>query len=249
MLLPVKNKASFTLVELFVACHPKPWRRKATHGFTLIELLVVIAILGILSAAIIVAINPAKRSRQARDAKRKSDISAITNAIISYSVIAGRPPRQTVCDTSNGSGQSNTRCPSGPFFVQTNSWYVDNISPPNPPPAGVQKSNFEIDLVDQQGTLKNLPLDPKNDLIYYYQVEFRANGNPTTLCGGTATICDYWVGARLEDANDPLETGRKVFRCTDMPLAAGPGCNEVEFPNATGVNSYDQIYNTTQNPR
>ena len=46
-----------------------------------------------------------------------------------------------------------------------------------------------------------------------------------------------------------LETGRKVFRCTDMPLAAGPGCNEVEFPNATGVNSYDQIYNTTQNPR
>src|SRR3989344_4285982 len=50
----------FTLIELLIARHPKPWRRKAIQGFTLIELLVVISILGILAAALMVAINPNK---------------------------------------------------------------------------------------------------------------------------------------------------------------------------------------------
>jgi len=43
----------------------KSARKKFLGGFTLIELLIVIAILGILAAAVLVAINPAKRTRQA----------------------------------------------------------------------------------------------------------------------------------------------------------------------------------------
>ena len=53
-------------------------------GFTLIELLVVIAILGILAAAVLVAINPAKRQRQAQDAKRKNDIGALATEVQGY---------------------------------------------------------------------------------------------------------------------------------------------------------------------
>ena len=53
-------------------------------SFTLIELLVVIAILGVIAAAVLVAINPAKRSGQARDAQRKSQLSAVRNALEAY---------------------------------------------------------------------------------------------------------------------------------------------------------------------
>lgn len=55
-------------------------------GFTLIELLVVIGILGILMAVVIVAVNPSRQFAQARDTQRKADLSAITSAIVQYSV-------------------------------------------------------------------------------------------------------------------------------------------------------------------
>ncbi|MBI2327750.1 type II secretion system protein [Candidatus Curtissbacteria bacterium] len=62
-------------------------RRK--FGFTLIELLIVIAILGILAAAVLVAVNPAKRQRQARDAARKSDIGQMATALQAYYTTPG----------------------------------------------------------------------------------------------------------------------------------------------------------------
>ncbi len=55
-------------------------------GFTLIELLVVIGILGILMAVVIVAVNPSRQFAQARDTQRKADLSAITSAVVQYSV-------------------------------------------------------------------------------------------------------------------------------------------------------------------
>ena len=57
---------------------------KKLKGFTLIELLIVIAILGILAAAVLVAINPGKRTRQARDAQRKNDIGALATELQGY---------------------------------------------------------------------------------------------------------------------------------------------------------------------
>ncbi|MCA9391809.1 type II secretion system protein [candidate division WWE3 bacterium] len=49
-------------------------------GFTLIELLVVITVIGILAAGAFVALNPAKRFADSRDATRWTDISAILDA-------------------------------------------------------------------------------------------------------------------------------------------------------------------------
>ena len=54
-------------------------------GFTLIELLVVIGILAILLAITLIAINPARQFGQANDTKRRSDLTAILNAIGQYS--------------------------------------------------------------------------------------------------------------------------------------------------------------------
>lgn len=53
-------------------------------GFTLIELLIVIAVLGILSAVVLVAINPVQQVRRARDSQAKSDIGQIATALETY---------------------------------------------------------------------------------------------------------------------------------------------------------------------
>lgn len=51
-------------------------------GFTLIELLVVIAIIGILASTTLVGLNVA--TRNARDARRKSDLSSLQTALGLY---------------------------------------------------------------------------------------------------------------------------------------------------------------------
>ena len=63
--------------------------RKTLKGFTLIELLIVIAIIGILAAAVLVAVNPAKRQNQAKDAQVKSDIGSIATAMQAYFTTPG----------------------------------------------------------------------------------------------------------------------------------------------------------------
>ncbi len=55
-------------------------------GFTLVELIIVIAIVAILAGAIFVAIDPARRLHEARNARRWSDVNTIVNAIKQYQV-------------------------------------------------------------------------------------------------------------------------------------------------------------------
>ncbi|OGD87212.1 hypothetical protein A2870_03635 [Candidatus Curtissbacteria bacterium RIFCSPHIGHO2_01_FULL_41_11] len=67
----------------------KSAQRKFFKGFTLIELLIVIAILGILAAAVLVAVNPLKRQQQARDAGRKSDVGQLVTALQAFYTTPG----------------------------------------------------------------------------------------------------------------------------------------------------------------
>lgn len=62
----------------------KLFKNKFQAGFTLIELLVVIAVLGILSTAVLVAINPLSKINAAKDSTVKSDIAQIVSALQSY---------------------------------------------------------------------------------------------------------------------------------------------------------------------
>lgn len=53
-------------------------------GFTLIELIIVIAVIAILAGAIFVAVDPARRLHEARNARRWSDVATIVDAVKKY---------------------------------------------------------------------------------------------------------------------------------------------------------------------
>ncbi|MEK9195106.1 MAG: type II secretion system protein, partial [Patescibacteria group bacterium] len=55
-------------------------------GFTLIELLITIAIVGIIAVVAFVALDPARRFAEARNATRWTDVVAVLDAIKLYQV-------------------------------------------------------------------------------------------------------------------------------------------------------------------
>lgn len=188
-------------------------------AFTLIELLVTIAIIGVLAAAVLVAINPGKRMAQARDAQRKQDISVIANALAGYYTLLLEYPGERRCDTSrgwSGGGSPTVDCssPASPY----NGWH----------PLGGSATTIYPKLVTGQGFLKKMPKDPINDSTYYYRYEPQ---NATGNCLQSSPSCDtYWIGARLEAIDNPADQGLVIFRCTDnTALDAGAGCKTAKL--------------------
>jgi len=57
---------------------------KEQSGFTLVELLVVIGILTVLTAVVLVAVNPGRQLAQARDTQRRADVNTIITSITAY---------------------------------------------------------------------------------------------------------------------------------------------------------------------
>lgn len=82
-------------------------------GFTLIELIIVIAIIAILAAAIFVAIDPARRLNESRNARRWSDMTNILDAVVKYQADNDGTHYTTVAALTNGLYYTIGTCTTG----------------------------------------------------------------------------------------------------------------------------------------
>lgn len=82
-------------------------------AFTLIELIIVIAIIAILAAAIFVALDPARRLHETRNARRWSDITNILDAVVKYQIDNEGTHYVNIAATSTGSYYMIGTCASG----------------------------------------------------------------------------------------------------------------------------------------
>lgn len=171
--------------------------RRGEKGFTLIELLIVIGIIGILAAIILVAVDPAKRLKQARNARRFAETNAILNAILNYTVdYKGRLPSALTATSSDlvlviGSGTAgqltNTLCPNQLTGAGTATGFVNLAA--------------DAALIDEY--ISEIPTDPRgtNDTDTYsaaatgYYVKRSTNGR-------------IEVGACNPESEDNITTGQ-----------------------------------------
>ena len=87
--------------------------------YILVSFLPIIVIGGILAAAILVGVNPAKRQNQAKDSARKSDIGQIATALEAYQYSSGKFPQSLVDLVTTGDLRTVPIDPRGGQYVYT----------------------------------------------------------------------------------------------------------------------------------
>lgn len=124
---------------------------KKQQGFTLMELLIVIAIIIVLAAAVFVALNPAKRFQDARDATRASDITNVVSALKTQQVDDGGTYIAAVAaipvDTAYQIGTNGAGCNAGCTATATAAACVD------------------LTALQTEGVLGSIPFDPSSGAL------------------------------------------------------------------------------------
>lgn len=75
------NKQNILPKNTIIKNKSKKVAKRAAGGFTLIEVLVVLGILAILATLVLVAVNPGRQFKMARDTRRAANVATILNAI------------------------------------------------------------------------------------------------------------------------------------------------------------------------
>lgn len=120
---------------------------KKNSGFTLIELLIVIVIVGILAVGAFVALDPATRFAEARNATRWNDVTAVLEAIKIYEV-----------DNAGASAYSGVTTDGTNYMIGT---------PQGPCAATCSAASVASDCIDMgnlvtEGLLASVPTDPSS---------------------------------------------------------------------------------------
>jgi prepilin-type N-terminal cleavage/methylation domain-containing protein len=147
-------------------------------GFTLVELLIVIGILAILTAAVVIVLNPAELLRQARDSQRLSDLDALKNTISLYladglafpTTYGGFTLGSTCYASVAGATDCNSRATSSRTVIASSSSRLTDGT-------GWIPLNFAS--ISTGSPLQNLPVDPTNSVtgsLYYSALFDVANG-------------------------------------------------------------------------
>lgn len=121
-------------------------------GFTLIELLIVIAVLAVLSAAVVLVLNPAELLKQSRDSTRISDLAAVNSALALWTA-----------DVSGGTWNATTTC----SLAGATSPFLSGAACLIATSSAVDSSgwvNVNLGAITGGSPLSRLPLDPLNTL-------------------------------------------------------------------------------------
>ncbi len=159
-------------------------RIKNVKGFTLVELLVVIAIIVILFSVILVAVDPAKRLSQSRDAVRRQDVRTILSAVMQY-VVDNNGSYPSGIDSTAGTVQILGTGGAGGCSGDIGANCLD---------AGTVDDCLDLsgDLVDEY--LAEIPADPNvgSAANTYYSINKTANGRIEI------TACDPEIAAEIK---------------------------------------------------
>ncbi len=148
-------------------------------GFTLIELLIVIAVIVVLAAAVFVALNPAKRFSDARNARRQTDVQNVLSAIKTDQVDNGGSYVASVAALTAASnyviGTNGSGCDAGCTAVTTQSACAD------------------LTALVTEGYLGSVPFDPSTGAATFTDYYI------TRAASGTITVgaCDAENGSSI----------------------------------------------------
>ena len=147
-------------------------------GFTLIELLIVIAIVGILAVAAFVALDPGTRFKDARDAQRWTDVSAILDAIVVDQLDNDGPYLTAIENLSDGSN----------YMITTGSSGCDDTTCD----VTVVADDACVDLsgLATEGYLAEVPVSPNGDQTWTSSTESGYVINKSSTGAITITACE-----------------------------------------------------------
>ena len=159
--------------------HPSFFQTSGTTSFTLVELLIVIGILAILTAAVVIVLNPAELLKQGRDSTRMTDLASLSSAIRnlqtqSESALSSSTAQTLYISVPDTSGTcANLGLPSLPSGYSYHC--VPTASSTRVDGTGWLPVNLTASSIQ---SLSRLPLDPTNTTssgLYYAYI-----ANPTT---------------------------------------------------------------------
>jgi type II secretory pathway pseudopilin PulG len=182
---------------------------KTEDSFTLVELLIVIGILAILTAAVVIVLNPAELLKQSRDSKRTTDLASLNNAI---KLLLTQNPDVNLGTASTiyvSLADSSSTCGSYSLPSVPAGWQYRCATAAN-----YQKTDgsgwvpVSFAAANTVASLPTLPIDPQNAGIYYYSY----------IPGGSWAIASllesekYGEKARSDAGVDPdrLEVGSNL---------------------------------------
>ncbi len=179
--------------------------KKYSRGFTLLELLIVIAILAILSAALVLVLNPAESMKKSRDTQRMSDLATLKTALGLYLTTVSSPVLDAatgICLTAAGTGQIAYSAPSAPIAcsggaikplgtdavgVLAADWCFHTVSSAYTSADGTGWLPVKFTDIAGGSPISNLPIDPTNtaaaitptNTAYVYRYACQNTGDAT----------------------------------------------------------------------